>query len=546
MAGLEIVEASADLPRLAELLSQELQSARPRVGRFGEGVFVGPISAAVGLDLDMVYVIGLAEDTYPGRQHVDALLPDQVRDKVEQLSGSKDRVGGQHRQLLAAFGSAPQVVATFPRGDLRRSTVRLPSRWLLPSLRKLSGDDKLAATQWEGAKSAAIVGSPSFAGALLQATRLATAQEWRVRAAGAGILSDRRVDAAASLLQHRRSHEFTRFDGNLTGIVGLPDFTSPDRLVSPTQLESYAVCPHGYFMRRLLRVEPIEQPEVLITISPLDIGNLVHESMDEFVRDQSGALPSYGVPWTVQQRAELLAIASAKASDFETRGLTGHPLLWAAERTRIMSDLDRMLQDDNDWRRERDAEVLTSELTFGSGANPAVQIPLPSGRFLRMRGSADKVDRQRDGTLLVTDIKTGNPGKFRVLEKDPVAAGTLLQLPVYAHAARQSLGDSPVSAQYWFVRKGRGAAGPKRIAIDLTQTVEMQYASTLETLVKGISGGLFPAKAPEQADFSWVQCQYCNPDGIGHGEVREGWERKRGNGILADLVSLIDPEVTAS
>ncbi len=61
----------------------------------------------------------------------------------------------------------------------------------------------------------------------------------------------------------------------------------------------------------------------------------------------------------------------------------------------------------------------------------------------------------------------------------------------------------------------------------------------------GIAGGLFPAKAPEQADFSWVQCQYCNPDGIGHGEVREGWERKRGNAVLAELVNLIDPEVTA-
>ncbi len=195
-------------------------------------------------------------------------------------------------------------------------------------------------------------------------------------------------------------------------------------------------------MRRLLRVEPLEQPEVLITISPLDIGNLVHESMDEFVREQSGALPSYGVPWTDAATAELLAIASAKASDFETRGLTGHPLLVGRRADPHLSDLDRMLQDDNDWRRERDAEVLTTELTFGSGAHPAVEITLPSGRLVRMRGSADKVDRARDGTLLVTDIKTGNPGKFGVLEKDPVAAGTLLQLPVYAHAARQSLGDS--------------------------------------------------------------------------------------------------------
>ncbi len=64
MSTLELVESKADLPRLAELLLQDLQSARPRVGHFGEGIFVGPVSAAVGLDVDVVYVVGLAEDTY--------------------------------------------------------------------------------------------------------------------------------------------------------------------------------------------------------------------------------------------------------------------------------------------------------------------------------------------------------------------------------------------------------------------------------------------------------------------------------------------------
>jgi len=200
MSTLELVESKADLRRLAELLLQDLQSARPRVGHFGEGIFVGPISAAVGLNLDVVYVVGLAEDTYPGRQHVDALLPDSVRDVVSQLPGSKDRIEAQHRQLLAAFASAPQVIATFPRGDLRRSTLRLPSRWLLPSLRALSGDTTLAATQWESARSPSIEGSPSFAGSLLRTRRLATEQEWRMRAAVVGMLRDSRVDSATLLL----------------------------------------------------------------------------------------------------------------------------------------------------------------------------------------------------------------------------------------------------------------------------------------------------------------------------------------------------------
>ena len=63
---------------------------------------------------------------------------------------------------------------------------------------------------------------------------------------------------------------------------------------------------------------------------------------------------------------------------------------------------------------------------------PPVAVEVPRGRVL-MVGSADKVDQTRDGVLLVTDIKTGRARTLTVLNDDPVAAGTKLQLPVYAH-----------------------------------------------------------------------------------------------------------------
>ena len=131
--------------------------------------------------------------------------------------------------------------------------------------------------------------------------------------------------------------------------------------------------------------------------------------------------------------------------------------------------------------------------------------------------------------LLVTDIKTGGSGRYAVIKDDPVAAGTRLQLPVYAHAARQQLGADQVVAQYWFVRKDRF----KRIPVDLNDTVEDLYSRTLDVLVRGIADGVFPAKAPEVQDFAWVQCPYCNPDGLGHSDARERWERKRGQPELA-------------
>ena len=93
-------------------------------------------------------------------------------------------------------------------------------------------------------------------------------------------------------------------------------------------------------------------------------------------------------------------IAAAMAEDFVARGATGHPSLWEREREAVLADLDSMLTDDNAWRRERDAQMVASELIFGMRGFAPVALEAPRGRVL-MVGSADKVDKTKDGLLLV-------------------------------------------------------------------------------------------------------------------------------------------------
>ena len=351
-------------------------------------------------------------------------------------------------------------------------------------------------------------------------------------------LSTARTDS----IEARRGNGFTRYDGNLSHTTGLPDYAHEDRGVSPTALESYATCPHRYFIQRLLRVQPLEHPEEIIQISAADKGTLIHESMDQLIKEAeaTGSLPSYGEPWTAHHRTRLQEIAAQSADEFVARGLTGHERLWEPERTRIFIELDRMLSDDNEWRASRDAAVIGSELTFGKDGFDPVVIKLPDGE-VRMLGSADKVDRTRDGVLLVTDIKSGKADKFKVLEDDPVAAGTKLQLPVYAYAAKERHGGDDVEAMYWFVLREAG----KRIPITLTPEVEQTYVDTVATLVSGIADGLFPGKPSEQAGFMYVDCEYCTPDGIGHDEARARYIAKRKDPTLESLIRLVDPDALA-
>ena len=550
IAGLPALDDSGTGPSLAaaeEALTVELEAALPRVGRFGDGILVAPITHAIGLDLDVVFVVGMSEDLYPGRVHEDSLLPDRVRERTDgQLPTTRDRVHRQRRAFLAALDAAPRAVVSFPRGDLRQHVRRLPSRWLLPSLRALAGDPHLAATKWESGVRhlEAVDSSPSFAASVTRAPEPGTEQEWRLRALSAGqALDDDTLAAARTMLTARSSPRFTRFDGRLTGVPGLPHLGDGTGVVSPTSLERYATCPHEYFVSRLLRVRPIEEPERTIEISALDTGSLIHECFDALITEAAAAgdLPGYGRPWSEAQRVRLQEILGDLADQYEAEGRTGHPTLWARHRLRISQALDWMITDDNAWRAEQDARVLASELTFGNGGTDPVQLDIGDGRTVLFRGSADKVDERRDGTLLVTDIKTGSRRTFTGLgEDDPVAGGEKLQLPVYALAAQTAFGGAeapPVEALYWFVRKDRG-----RIALPLTPAVRQRYAATVRLLVDSIAAGLFPQRAPEQPDFAWVQCPYCNPDGIGHAAIRARWEALRLEPELRPLTALLEPE----
>ena len=537
LAGLDGIEPVASFAALRDVLRAELGVRNGRTGRFGEGVFVAPLSAAVGLDLDKVYVVGACEDLLPGIPEPDGLLPDSARSAANgQLPARQDHADRHHRHLLAALASAATAVVTYPRGDLRRSVTRRSSRFLQPLGTATDQASAEVATEVAGS----IHHSPSFAGALMTTIEPATEQEWRIRAAAYNSdIRDDVVQAAVTLRKARASKRFTRFDGNLTGSTGLPNFADGRLLVSPTTLEQYATCPHAFFVARLLGVEPLRQPEELVAVSPVDIGNLVHESIDQFISHQSSCLPRAGAPWTTSQRRRLRRIASERADELQRRGVTGHPRLWRRERARILTQVDAMIGDENTWRSARGTSVVCSEMPFGTNGADPVRIRIPSGT-VTMRGSADRVDRDADGTLWVTDIKTGNAKSYRGIgRQNPTLGGTKLQLPAYAYAAKAHYGKTTgsVETQYWFIRRD---APTTRVTLRLDQNVETIYKQTLDVLVRSIATGLFPGKPPAAVGQGSTRCTHCDP-GVATTANRQRWERKRDDPQLLELAALVDP-----
>jgi hypothetical protein len=551
LGALDAIEPAVALDVFARTLEVELDSDLGRLGRLGDGVLVGSIEMGLGLDLDLVVILGLAEGSFPATVRDDSLLPDRERAITDgELGLRADRVERQHRHLLGTLAGARRHVLCVPRGDLRRSTERTPSRWVLDLGSALAGtgrrwwsDDLLHADEpW-------VHHVASFDGGLRHLDVPATTQEHRLR----GLLAtdgdlvasdDARTRSGALVVSERRSPRFTRFDGNLAGLA----VPSPvDRVTSPTRLERWADCPHAHLVQDLLGAAPVENPEDALVITPIDKGNLVHEALERFIGEvlarPAAARPAPGEPWTPADRDRLEEIGSALCDQAEALGLTGRPIFWRRDRRKILADLDLFLLHDSQDRRATRTSPLAVELAFGFDEQlDAVEMPLPDGRVLRVRGRADRVDLASDGTLHVVDYKTGKPDSYRGLSEDnPVGAGTRLQLPIYGLAGRLHRGDpdAPVRAEYWFVTS-RGKF--TRIGYAVTDAVLEEASATIGTIVHGIEAGVFPPHPEEGKSTSiFIACDVCDPDGLGTVDLRQQWERKRHDPAMTAYADLAEP-----
>lgn len=532
LTSLDHVEGGTDLTVFRRTLELELDDDLGRVGEFGQGVLVGLASAGLGLDLDVVIVLGLAEGVFPTRPREDSLLPDSERRAAgDELRLRTDHGGVEHRHLLAALAAASdQRVLTFPRGDLRRTLERVPSRWL-----PREPDHEVA----------------SFAHRVRTLAFPATSQEYRLRALAGErpttrhplVAADPALRRGVELVRTRGQHGFTRFDGNIGELTAhLSGPADPERVVSTTQLETWLSCPHAYFMRYVLRVEPAENPEELLEIDALEKGSLIHDVLERWLAEQlDGSLPRPGQPWPPVARERMRQLAEAACDDAEQRGVTGHPLLWRRDRRRILDDLDRFLDKDHDRRRQHTATPLSAEQPFGlaGSSTEPVTVDLGDGRQVRLRGRIDRVDRTDAGGHVVTDYKTGGHKGYDDLGPEkPLGDGTKLQLPIYGLAV-DAEPDTTVHTEYWFVST-RGEW--KRIGYPLDQHAVDTLKSALRVAADGIAAGQFPLRPPPPDGRPFTECVFCDPDDLGTTDRYREWERIRRAEELHDYVSYIAPE----
>ena len=500
----------------------ELAPAPPR-RRYG-AVYVAPPAAARGLSFDLVFVPGLSEKIFPKKTVEDPILRDSHRAALGGgLITQSDRVETERLALHLVIGAARRrVVVSYPRIDIDQGRPRVPSFYALEILRAAEG-------------------------------RLPAFEELRKRAAGTGDLrlgwpapesAQDAIDEAEfdlSSLVHLLDADPLTNVGTANYLLGanehlaralrararrwLRRWTPADGLVEPdhlarealaahqtfaarsysvTALQNFAACPYKFFLQAIHRLAPREDPEAIEVIDPLIRGKLFHEVQFELLSSlkRSGLLPVDGVNlFAAQQRAEL--ILETVASSYRDELAPAIDRVWQEGIDLIRADLRewlrRMGSDAERWIPDR------FELSFGltdrgqrDPASRVAPVEIDGSGGLKLRGSIDLVERRLDGSLRVTDHKTG-----RVWAKSGVVVGggEILQPVLYGLAAEQLLGEGVGYGRLYYCTSA-GRYEERLVALD-----ERSRATALDAVAvvgASIERGFLPA-APALG-----KCRLCD------------------------------------
>ena len=229
-------------------------------------------------------------------------------------------------------------------------------------------------------------------------------------------------------------------------LESLPEYKSAP-LLSPTVMEDYGRCPFSFWVKHVLKLEPLA--EAGDEISMLDEGGLVHKTLFEFLSRLSdeNRLPLKGEPKEEKLFFEIINQVLDKAED---QIQIGRRPLWAIKRRAIFRLLNLWLKIEQ--KREDDFIPTYFEWSFGyKEENPPVEAPFLDGGGVYFRGRADQVDISSNQCRVIDYKLSRNSGAYKKMLNESEMGRTSFQTPVYQLAAARAF-DRPAQSTFYLLR----------------------------------------------------------------------------------------------
>ncbi|MBI5514868.1 MAG: PD-(D/E)XK nuclease family protein [Deltaproteobacteria bacterium] len=404
----------------------------------GAGVAVLDATACVGRSFRALAVVGLQDGGFPARREDEALWGDAERALVARARGaplepSRTREA-ETLLLLAVLASARgEVCASLARHDVG-GRARPASPFVADLVRAAGarvlrlGNDPLARSERVPPR-----------GAERELRRYAlTPEEAPPRHAEAlrSALSRARVEEERLEFFARPGADGGRYTGRidhdeaLLRTLGMEGWAGPKRPVDVTTLERAARCGFKAFAQEVLRLE--ERPELTETLDDKDRGHLLHKLLEA---GQDAARSTQNEPLERRWRAVLAELDAAGSEVSPPNPRVDAHLLRAdyhAIRRQVEAWLARRLSHPDGWT------MVDTEVAFGPRRRwPSVEVPMPGGEPVVIKGRIDGVERLGD-QLRVVEFKSGRGDGFRKRLQDG-ALDTQFQLPIYVVALALAL-----------------------------------------------------------------------------------------------------------
>jgi len=522
--GREPWPGTADaLEWFAGLLAGERLFTGERGGMRRQGAVVFGDSASMrGVTGERALMLSLDENAWPALLEEDPLLPDEERMELNRLLAQPDlpdalslrrRNAAEEKLLFALPAASVRAGIAFStcRADDAGKRSR-PSRYLIHLLSRFTGPAAFS-DDWERAAGRAVERLPRSPFAALAAGGPQSAREQALAAWTSGAI------APGSDAPWGRILGTLRVLGSRAG--GASVFPDAVRAValpashSASALEELARCPYRYFLHRLLRLDPVEEPEDTVSLSTAEMGEIAHEILRIL-----GKEAAEGGGWGDVGAA---ARKVARFSGERTRGLPG---LFRIQCRTIARDVERVVA----WELQKQQEkpgwrVAAVERSFD------VSSPL----LPEFRGRVDRLDRGPSGEARVVDYKYGDP-KRGTVPTLWICHGLSHQIPVYLAWAR-TLDPAPpsVSVALYFLRGAFAAfEGPS------WDEIRQPWSAAVAAWLAVAASGTFPPLPHHRFSYAGqAPPRYCDACPYkDHCRVSPGFDGSEvGGGALAAAVS---------
>jgi len=460
------------------------------------GVQILGFEESLGPPWQEIYFGGLVDGKFPQRLPQNIFLPEQTLEAMGVRTLERARLNAAYhfyRLLL----SADKVTLTYPENEGDRPTVPSPFLEELTPLKKAGllnrGIEKTSGIQF----SLKIEDSRSI-------PELAKA----IGLAGEIKGLDEILNAKIEGLSGIRSALAYKPEERAQGITPLVK-----REFRVTELDDYIRCPYDYYVKYVLRIEPLE--EVTEDISLMARGSKVHAILRNFYLSRTR-------PVTREARKEARTLLRKLAdSAFDTEADTF--------RNRRDKDLfltvmaERFLDAEEEfWQQGMKPAYLEQKIE-------RCPLVLSNSEEVELSARIDRIDVDENGNFIIVDYKTGKyPLPKMNVDQD------IFQLPVYAVMAQQSLlgkGPAlkkPIGLAYYDLagKTGGGArdvvlfnkearndhpsskpnASPK--SAEEFEAILKQSTDKARKAIEAILAGDFPSMPQDEN-----KCRYC-PNGM--------------------------------